>query len=490
MSGREGVILWLRRDLRLSDHPALCAACAGGGPVIPVFILDPKERGLGGAAPRWRLSRSLAALSRDLEQAGSRLILRQGEALATLEDLLAETGARKVVWSRLYDPESIERDTRVKAALRTADIEAESFGGHLLYEPFAPKTKTGGFFKVYSPFWRAVSALDPVPESLPRPGRVPAPSDWPRSLRLEDLGLERAMNRGAAIVARHARIGEAAAQETLDAFVDGPIACYADRRDRPDLPGTSGLSAHLAVGEISPRTIWRAAEAAAAVDPKAEKGAEVFRKEIVWREFAWHLLYHTPHIAERNWRPEWDGFPWREDNEDAERWRRGRTGEPFVDAAMRELYVTGVMHNRARMLTASYLTKHLMTDWRVGEAWFRDCLVDWDPASNAMGWQWTAGSGPDAAPYFRIYNPQTQAEKFDPAGDYVARWLPEVSRRDLAREPHPDGLSFFEACPRRWGLSPDDAYPAPVVSLTAGRARALDAYTVLKNTEDSKELTS
>jgi len=232
--------------------------------------------------------------------------------------------------------------------------------------------------------------------------------------------------------------------------------------------GTSGLSPHLALGEIGPRRLWHGAVRA---EGEGRKGAFTFRKELVWRDFAHHLLYHTPQLGTANWKPEWDAFPWQGDNDHAEAWRRGMTGQPFVDAAMREMYVTGTMHNRSRMVVASYLTKHLMTDWRVGAAWFDDCLTDWDPASNAMGWQWVAGSGPDAAPYFRVFNPATQAETYDPAATYRKRWIAEMSGN-----PGTDALSYFDAVPRSWRLEAGQPYPRPIVDLAAGRSRALAAY--------------
>jgi deoxyribodipyrimidine photo-lyase len=463
-------LIWLRRDLRLADNPALHAALARGGPVIPLFVLDPLVEGWG-AAPRWRLERSLSALADSLAGLGSRLTLRRGEPLAVLSALADETGARTVAWSRLYDRSSVDRDTAVKAGLKARGLEVTSVNGSLLAEPWEVQTGTGGFYKVYTPFWRAM-APRAVPEPLAAPAQLPAPAAWPASDSLADWGLGRAMRRGAAVLGARVQAGEAAALDRLHAFLGGPVATYADRRDRLDLPATSGLSDALATGEVSPRTVWHAAQAALA---RGASGAETFLKEIVWREFAYHLLWHTPHIAERNWREEWDSFPWAGDSEAAERWRRGMTGEPVIDAAMRELYVTGRMHNRARMLVASYLTKHLLTDWRLGEAWFRDCLIDWDPASNAMGWQWAAGSGPDAAPFFRIFNPASQAEKFDPDGAYRRGWVAELSPR-----PGADALAFFDAAPKSWGLRPGQPYPKPLVDLKTGRERALAAYKSLR----------
>jgi deoxyribodipyrimidine photo-lyase len=460
------LILWFRRDLRLDDHPMLAAALAQGQPVIPVFILDEQTDALGAAA-LWRLGLGVAAFGAALERQGSRLTLRRGPALEVLRALCAETGARGVHWSRAYDPPSQARDTAVKAALKAQGIGAVSHPGHLLHEPWEVATGEGGVFRVYTPFWRAVRdrAVDPP---LPAPDRLAPPLVWPRSDRLEDWRLGARMNRGASVVAHHQRVGEAEAQARLAAFLAGPVREYREARDFPGGNHTSRLSENLTYGEISPRRIWHGGLRAQA---EGAAGAEHFLKELVWREFAWHLLYHTPHIASRNWRPEWDSFPWRGDNPEAERWRRGMTGEPMVDAAMREMYVTGTMHNRARMIAASYLTKHLLTDWRVGQAWFAECLTDWDPASNALGWQWVAGSGPDAAPYFRIFNPATQAAKFDPDGAYVQRFVAE-----LAPRPGPDALAFFQSVPRSWGLDPAAPYPAPVIALEEGRDRALAAF--------------
>lgn len=459
------LILWFRRDLRLADHPMLSAAAATGRPLIPVFVRDPETEGLGAAAA-WRLGLSLADFAARLEGLGSRLILRRGPALAVLRGLVAETGAAGVRWTRAYDPAAIARDTAVKAALRGQGVEAVSHAGHLLFEPPAVATGGGGFYRVYTPFWRAVSGRGvAVPDPAPRALRPPA--DWPATERLEDWRLGAAMQRGAAVAGPFQRVGEAAAEARLGWFVAHGIDRYHVARDLVAEDGTSGLSQNLSLGEIGPRRLWHAGLAAREA---GRGGAETFLKELVWREFAYHLMFHSPHILTASWRPEWDGFPWRGDNADAEAWRRGMTGEPFVDAAMRQMYVTGFMHNRARMIAASYLTKHLLVDWRVGMAWFDACLTDWDAASNAMGWQWVAGSGPDAAPFFRIFNPATQAGKFDPAGAYRRRWLAHLSRA-----PGPEALAFFDAVPRSWGLDPAAPYPAARVDLAEGRARALAA---------------
>lgn len=460
------LILWFRRDLRLSDHPMLAAALAAGRPLLPVFILDPETEILG-AAPKFRLGLALARFAASLEAIGSRLILRRGPALAVLEALVAETGAAGVLWSRSYDEASRARDQVVKAAFKAKGLWAESHAGALLREPWEVETGQGGPYRVYTPYWKAVRGLV-VPAATPAPRRLPVPAGWPGSDRLEDWHLGVGMGRGAAIVAAHQRVGEDRALARLEEFAAGPMSGYAAMRDFPGIAGaTSGLSENLAWGEIGPRTMWHRGWRAMAM---GNAGAETFLKELVWREFAWHLFYHFPQMDRAPWKSGWEAFAWRGDNPEAEAWRQGRTGEPFVDAAMRELYVTGRMHNRARMIVASYLTKHLITDWRVGLAWFADCLTDWDPAANAMGWQWVAGCGPDASPYFRIFNPATQAEKFDADQSYRRRWIAELSRH-----PGPDAQSFFAAAPRRWRQDPGRPYPLPIIDLAEGRARALQA---------------
>ena len=469
------ILMWHRRDLRLDDNPALAWAAAQGRPVIPVFLLDEVVEGWG-AAPRWRLGLSLAAHARRLGEAGARLVLRRGPALEALRALAAETGADTVVWNRLYVADERARDTEVKGALRDDGLTVESHAAHVLFEPWTVETGQGGFYRVYSPYWRAVRDRDPG-SALPAPDAIPAPDAWPASDALEDWALGADMRRGAAVVEPHAVVGELAARERLDAFMEGRVGRYAEARDMLAEAGTSGLSENLTYGEVSARRCWEAAQARHA---DGSEGAETFLKELVWRDFAHHLAFHTPELTKSNWKPEWDRFPWRGDNDDAEAWRRGRTGVEVVDAAMREMWVTGTMHNRARMLVASYLTKHLMTHWRVGCDHFADCLIDWDPASNAMGWQWTAGSGPDAAPFFRVFNPDTQAEKFDPERRYRLRWVAELAGADgpdRGSNAAPEAASFFDAVPRRWGLSPDDPYPSePIVGLKEGRERALAAY--------------
>ncbi len=468
MASDSPIILWFRRDLRLSDHPALDMAVETGRPIVPVFVHDEVVE-THGAAPKWRLGLAVQCFQERLREVGSRLILRRGTAENVLQQLAEETGATTIWWTRAYDPAAIRRDEAVKSALTGQGLEAGSKPGHLLFEPWSVETQQGGYYKVYSPYWRAVKDRE-VPATLAAPPQLSSPAQWPDSDDLKDWNMGAGMNRGARIVRPFATIGEVAAHERLEAFTRDRIDDYETARDVPATDGTSSLSENLTYGEISPRTCWHAATKA---QNEGRDGAGTWLSELAWREFAYHLLYHTPRLLTDNWREEWDAFPWNEDERLAEvkAWKQGRTGIPFVDAAMREMFVTGRMHNRARMIVASYLTKHLMCHWRIGKEWFEDCLIDWDPANNSMGWQWAAGSGPDATPYFRIFNPITQLDKFDGDRAYVHRWIAE------GREtPHEDALKYFDAIPRHWPMSPDDDYPAPIVGHKEGRERALEAY--------------
>ncbi|QQA41534.1 cryptochrome/photolyase family protein [Pelagovum pacificum] len=468
MSDTSPIIFWFRRDLRLGDHPGLTEAVKSGRPVIPVFLHDEVVE-VTGAAPRWRLGLGVGAFAETLSDKGSRLVLRRGKALEELRALVKETGAGAVWWSRLYDPDARQRDERVKAGLKDDGIDARSFEGHLMFEPWTVETGQGEFYKVYTPYWKAVRGRDVAP-TLSAPKELPAPDSWPKSDKLEDWKMGAAMQRGAAVVEPYVCVGEDAASHRLGSFIANRVADYGEARDVPSVEGTSRLSENLTYGEISPRACWHAGVRAR---EEGKQGAETFLKELCWREFAYHLVHHTPRLTSDNWREEWSAFPWNEDERKAEvkAWKQGRTGIDFVDAAMREMFVTGTMHNRGRMIVASYLTKHLMCHWRIGKEWFEDCLIDWDPANNALGWQWSAGSGPDATPYFRVFNPETQAERFDKDGDYRKAWVAEGQS-----SPPKTALAYFDAIPKSWGMSPDDPEPEPVVGVKEGRERALDAY--------------
>jgi deoxyribodipyrimidine photo-lyase len=451
MSTSSPVIAWFRRDLRLADNPALARAAATGRPVVPVFILDEDTPGLRppGGASRWWLHHSLAALANDLAALGSRLILRRGAAGAVLDALIAETGADTVLWNRCYDKGSTARDTAIKAALRARGIGAESFNGALLAEPWEITTKAGGGYKVYTRFWQACRAAGDPPPPMAAPVTLPTPQVWPASDGLAAWGLAPKSPDWAAGFFDHWAPGAQGAEDRLGRFLNGTVAGYAAKRDFPGVAATSGLSAHLAWGDIGPRQVWAAAVKAAPLG----QGRETFLKELTWREFAHHVLYHFPDLAERPMDAKFQNFPWQPDEDLLAVWQQGRTGYPLVDAGMRELWATGTMHNRVRMVAASFLVKHLLQPWQAGEAWFWDTLVDADPASNPFNWQWVAGCGADAAPYFRIFNPTLQGEKFDKGGDYVRRWVPELET---------------------------DAYPAPIVDHKGARDRALAAFKSLK----------
>lgn len=478
------VLVWFRSDLRLQDNPALRAAALRGRPVIPVFLWAPEEEGEWpqGAASRWWLHHSLASLAQSLAGQGSRLILRRGPALAQLRQLIRETGATAVHWNRRYEPAAIARDQGIKETLSAEGITAASFNAALLFEPWTIANQAGRPFQVFTPFWKHCRSRPepPAPEPLPDP--LPAPRDWPESEPLSALALEPRPDWAGGL--RQAwRPGEPGAGAALAAFVETALARYDVQRDRPDLAGTSRLSPHLHFGEIGPRQIWHTLRtwAAGGKLPAAAWRDGRFLAEVGWREFAHHLLFHFPHTPTAPLRAEFASFPWRQEPEFLEAWQRGRTGYPIVDAGLRELWATGWMHNRVRMIVASFLVKDLLLDWREGARWFWDTLVDADLASNTLGWQWTAGCGADAAPYFRVFNPVSQGEKFDPQGDYVRRWVPELRRLPTDWIHHP-----WEApgdVLRQAGVTLDLDYPRPVVNHAIAREVALDAFARLRAPE-------
>ncbi len=474
-------LVWFRRDLRLADNPALQAALATGGAVIPVYLHAPEEERdwAPGAASRWWLHHSLAALAQDLARCGSRLCLRASEdSLVTLLELARASGAQRVVWNRLYEPAAVARDRRVKEGLRAAGLTAESFNGALLYEPWTVHTRSAGPYRVFSPFWRRCQALPDPADPLPTPAAPPAPSRWPASEPLESLGLRPRLGWTAGL-AQAFTPGSAAAHALLARFLRDGFAPYADARNLPGLAGTSKLSPHLHFGEIGPREIWhalrRCAEAGEIAGPWRESS---FLAEIGWREFAHHLLFHFPHTADAPMRPAYARFPWREDAAALQAWQLGRTGYPIVDAGMRELWRTGWMHNRVRMIVASFLVKDLLLSWRVGARWFWDTLVDADLAANTLGWQWAGGCGADAAPYFRIFNPVNQGRKFDPLGRYVRLWVPEIA--GLPDEWLPQPWNAPTSVLRSAGITLGLNYPQPVVDHALARGRALAALATLK----------
>ncbi len=483
--GSPFTLFWFRQDLRLADNPGLTAAAEGGGTVVPVYILDDQEEApwRPGGAGRWWLHGSLQALDDDLRSLGSRLILRRGPAAETLAAMVAETGAAAVHWNRLYEPHAIARDTALKQRLCAAGIDVASHNGSLLREPWTLRTQSGGPFKVYTPFWKRYWAQrNAVPAPLSRPGSLPRPDTWPRSDRLAEWRLRPIRPDWAGGLRATWIPGETGARQRLDAFLGSALGRYGDGRDRPGTDGTSRLSPHLHWGEISPRQVWAAVQdrlQAGGLDG-CEAHAETFLKEIVWREFSYNLLYHFPSLPDAPLDDRFAAFPWRDTDRDADlgAWQHGRTGYPIVDAGMRQLWHIGWMHNRVRMIVASFLIKHLLLPWQLGEAWFWDTLVDADLASNAASWQWVAGCGADAAPYFRIFNPTLQGEKFDPDGTYVRRWVPELAKLPAKYIHKP-----WEAPARTLADAAIDlgrTYPRPIVDHRAARHRALAAYEGIK----------
>jgi len=474
-------LLWFRLDLRLADQPALSAALGATDPIVPVFIWAPREEHpwAPGGASRWWLHRSLAALGAALERRGSRLILRAGEdSLAILRELARATGARRVLWNRRYEPAMIARDRRIKSALEAEGFEVESFNAALLHEPWTVTSKNGTPFQVFSAFWRQCRTLPAPPEPLPAPARIPAPARWPESLPLEALGLEPRIDWAQGLRAAWTP-GSEAALARLDAFIDDHVADYARTRDLPGSAGTSRLSPHLHFGEIGPRQIWHAlARAAAGRATLAGWRDSSFLAEVGWREFGYHLLYHFPHTPESPLRAQYADFPWAPDDALRTAWARGATGYPLVDAGMRELWHTGWMHNRVRMVVGSFLIKDLLQPWTEGARWFWDTLVDADLASNTLGWQWVAGSGADAAPFFRIFNPVSQAARFDADGRYVRRWVPELARLpdEWLHRPWEAPAAELAAAGVRLGKT----YPQRLIDHDIARRRALDALARLR----------
>ena len=444
MSG--AALVWFRQDLRLADNPALDAAAKRNQPVITVYIWSPDEEAgwAPGAASRWWLHQSLASLDVDLRKRGSRLLLMQGDAASVLRKLAKDTGASAVYWNRRYEPAAIAQAHRVEEALNRSEIEAKSFNSSLLVEPWDLLNKSGKPYQVYTPFKRRVQhEVKPAP-TLRAPARLPVPVRWPKGVALDSLGLMPKIE-WYRPMAKLWRPGETDAQARLKSFLKHRLDEYTSARDQPAVHGTSLLSPHLHFGEIGPRQIWHALGAKGRSSP--------FLAELIWREFAYHLLFHFPHTPLKPLRPEFAAFPWKKNAQGVRAWRKGLTGQPLVDAGMRELWATGYMHNRVRMIVASFLVKNLLIPWQEGARFFWDTLVDADLANNTLNWQWVSGCGADAAPYFRIFNPESQTRRFDPERAYIRKWVPESQ-----------------------GTQPTSAYPKLIVDLGQSREAALDAY--------------
>lgn len=498
-------LVWLRRDLRLGDNPALAAARARCERLIPVYIHAPDEEApwQPGAASCWWLHQSLCALDAHLQRLGSRLIIRRGESLRTLRALIPETGASQVHWNRCYEPAIIARDSRIKQALRAEGIDCASHNAALLCEPWALKTGSGEPYRVFTPYWRrlkpqlaenaALSAPTAAPDALP-----PVPVEL-EGLAVDALGLEPSIRWDQGL-ADSWQPSETGAQQALERFLAGPIERYQEARDWPAEIGTSRLSPHLHFGEIGPRQILAQlrqahSDTGASARPGSDLGSgsdladdaivEPFLRELGWREFSHQLLYHFPTTPSEPLNPRFADFPWRRDNNEPllKAWQQGRTGIPIVDAGMRELWHTGWMHNRVRMVVASLLTKNLRLPWQEGARWFWDTLVDADLANNTQGWQWSAGSGADAAPYFRIFNPVRQGERFDPQGRYVRRWCPELAKLPdkLLHQPWQASERLLAQC----GIQLGREYSRPIIDLKESRAEALAAYDQVKDSAQS-----
>ena len=471
-------IVWFRRDFRLTDHPALDAACANHKQVVPVYIHAPDEDASWqpGGASRWWLHHSLKALDGSLRVRGSSLLILKGGTLAELRRLIAATGATAVHWNRVYEPAIIARDKDIKQALRADSNNVQSHNGALLFEPWTLKTGAGDPYRVFTPFWRNASAHMPTAAPLPAPEQISTPQQTVPGLPLDALKLLPAIPWDGGFY-EHWQPGEAGAMRRLDTFCESAIADYKAKRDYPAVAATSALSPYLHFGEISPRQIVTRVRTEMAHDTQAGAmaGAEHFIREVGWREFAHHLLFHYPQTPDTPLYVEKYGrFPWRERTDyigDLEAWQQGRTGIPIVDAGMRQLWHTGWMHNRVRMIVASLLTKNLLIPWQEGARWFWDTLVDASLANNTLGWQWSAGCGADAAPFYRIFNPVLQSAKFDERGEYLRRWIPELKGvpTEYIHAPweHPSVLN-------------GTGYPKPIIDLAASRQRALGAYEKIK----------
>lgn len=472
------VIVWFRQDLRLADNPALDHAVRTGRPLVPVYILDdgPAVRGIG-AASRWWLDGSLRALDADLRRRGAQLVLRRGDSEAELRRLIAETGADTVFMNRRFEPDAFLHDADIAHALTADGVECHGYNGALLARPGAVRTGSGGPYRVFTPFFKALLEAAAPPAPMPAPAAVEAVSGL-ASGSLDDWALRPTTPDWAG--GFDWTPGEAGAATALAAFVGRGLKTYSKGRDHPAEPSVSRLSPHLHWGEIHP---WRAVETArraASNGHVAPAEAEKFVAELGWRDFSAQLLHHFPQMTDTAFRPEYDRMPWRDDPDGLEAWKRGRTGYPIVDAGMRQLWTTGWMHNRVRMIVASFLVKDLLIDWRAGEAWFWDTLVDADLASNVQNWQWVAGSGADASPWFRIFNPVTQGQKFDADGRYVRRWVPELARLP-DRWLHAPWTAPPEVL-RAAGIRLGRGYPEPVVDHGAARERALQALRSLSAT--------
>jgi len=465
-------VVWMREDLRTYDNPALHYAALRGD-IVPVFIYP---LGLG-AASHWWLHHSLASLAKSFSEQGVELILRRGDPVLILPEIANAIGIDSVVWNRVYSPRGMASGQSVKQALESASIGCRSFNGQLLIEPSHILNKQGTPFKVFTPFWRhCLTVLNPQ-APLETPNMTPC-SEQIDSEDLHSWGLLPTNPNWAKGIAERWQPGEQGAQLRLETFLADSIDRYKDGRDNPSQENTSMLSPHLTFGEVSPHSIWFAVQEAIATASIGAENGNKFLSEIGWREFSRYLLVHFPEIVDKPFNRRFLDFPWQSDDELLSAWKDGKTGYPIVDAGMRELWHTGYMHNRVRMIVASFLTKHLLTHWQAGMQWFWDTLVDADIANNTASWQWAAGCGADAAPYFRIFNPILQGDKFDSQGEYIRRWVPELGElpnRYINKPWEADAVTLQLANVRL-----GESYPYPIVDHKEARESALAAYQVIK----------
>ncbi len=471
------VIVWFRRNLRLSDNLALLAAADSGQPVIALYVHDELD---SGGASRWWLHHSLAALGKELAARDNRLVIRTGKPEAAIADLAGETGADALYLARRYEPPAKDQETALRDALAD-EIDIHAYDDYMLRPPGEPLTQSGDAYKVFTPFWKASVALGTPDEPRPAPEDLPALSKSVSSVALDELGLLPTRPDWAQGLRDAWVPGEQGALAQLDTAVE-KAGGYAKYRDRPDLDQTSRLSPHLHFGELSPRQVWHAIRTGAA-GAASSKGAEALLRQLYWRDFSWYLLHHFPRLPDEPLRPEYAHFPWTDDRDRLKAWQRGRTGYPLVDAGMRQLWESGWMHNRVRMVVASFLVKNLMIAWQDGADWFLDTLVDADLANNSAGWQWVAGCGTDSAPYFRIFNPVLQSAKFDPEGDYIRRWVPELS--GLSAKHIHEPWKADEETLKEANIDLGKDYPLPIVDLGESRQRALDAYQDVRSLQQS-----
>jgi len=470
-------IVWIRQDLRLDDHPALRAACESGVPVIPVYIYSEDSYDTlwrRGAASRWWLHYALEDLSAQLAEAGSRLIIGAGRASELLGNLCKKHKVDKLFFNERYEAFSMEEEDEVQRLLSSQGVACYQLPGSLLYNPKTLKNQQGNPYQVFTPFWKAALASDKAIELKEKPRLIAAPRSWPDSLAIEDLKLLPKI-RWDEEIRQTWSVSRIGAKKRFEDFTKSALKTYSESRDVPEIDGTSRLSPYLHFGQISPRRIRKWIESKSLGTAKSR---EHFVREIGWRDFGYHLMTHFPHTADKPLRPEFEKFPWKTDPAGLRAWQKGETGYPIVDAGMRQLWKTGWMHNRVRMIVASFLVKDLQISWIEGAKWFWDTLVDADLSSNTLGWQWAGGCGADAAPYFRIFNPLLQSQKFDPEGNYIRRWVPELSNLHAKHIHAPEKAppSLLNSA----GVKLDSTYPRPIVDHSQARQLALKAYDEIK----------